>query len=127
MLMGTLTRVVDADRVAKHSARRGATRMRLHSRLTWFVAFGVLAYAASPAGAQQAQGQGAGGASGQVGFSQQVNTPLEAQVTRAEGYVTATSQIRETVKRMLQAARQQRDVVKTLCLTDKLNQIDVGK
>ena len=33
---------------------------------------------------------------------------------------------RSTVRRMLEEARAQRDVIKTLCLDDKLNQIDVA-
>ena len=33
---------------------------------------------------------------------------------------------RQTVRRMLEEARAQRDVIKTLCLDDKLNQIDVA-
>ena len=33
---------------------------------------------------------------------------------------------RSTVRRMLEEARKQRDVIKTLCLDDKLNQIDVA-
>lgn len=33
---------------------------------------------------------------------------------------------RQTVRRMLEEARAQRDVIKTLCLDDKLNQVDVA-
>jgi len=107
--------------------------MRLTSRLTWFVAIAVLGYAASPADAQTAPappppsgGTGGAGFDTQVGFQQRVNISPEDQVATFNAHLAYAAQARDTVQKQLQAARQQRDVVKILCLNDKLNQIDVA-
>jgi hypothetical protein len=52
-------------------------------------------------------------------------TPLQ-MVAEAEKYVPAMEQGQGNVKRSLLEARAQRDVVKVLCLSDKLSQIDVA-
>jgi uncharacterized protein YqeY len=43
----------------------------------------------------------------------------------AKQHMSSMDQVRSRVRRQLETARKQRDVVKTLCLNDKLNQIDV--
>jgi len=48
------------------------------------------------------------------------------QVAEAKNYVRKMETIRATIQRDLEGARGQNDVVKTLCLDDKLNQIDVA-
>jgi hypothetical protein len=103
--------------------------------MKWFVALAVLGYSASPAGAQTAS-NGAGtapvgqsaqvGASGQVGFQGRVSLTPEQQAAEAESIVSFASNASQTVGRRLQSARQQHDVVKTLCLNDKLSQVDVA-
>jgi hypothetical protein len=62
---------------------------------------------------------------GQVGF--QRNAALSPQEMIAEGIATVTrmQNASATVGRQLTQARGARDVVKTLCLNDKLSQIDV--
>lgn len=61
----------------------------------------------------------------QAGVARQVTlSPLE-QVAQAEGFVSRMDSTRNNVRRQLETARTQRDVVKVLCLNDKLNQIDV--
>jgi hypothetical protein len=102
--------------------------MRFRSRLRWFVAVAVLGYAASPAGAQTPSSGGppAGPSSGQVGFQGRVNLTPEQQVAEAETVSSFISNASQVVSRRLQAARQEHDVVKTLCLNDKLSQIDVA-
>jgi hypothetical protein len=52
-------------------------------------------------------------------------TPAE-QLAKAKTYIATMEASREKVARMLDEARLQRDVVKTLCLNDKLNQLDVA-
>jgi hypothetical protein len=52
-------------------------------------------------------------------------TPQE-QVAQGNATVAKITIAAATVRRMLEQARAQRDVVKTLCLNDKLNQIDVA-
>jgi len=46
--------------------------------------------------------------------------------TVSNGYLVKMDQGAATVRTQLTQAREQRDVVKVLCLNDKLNQIDVG-
>src|SRR5947209_18983180 len=106
--MGSLTRLVDAVRVATHSARRGANSMRLTSRLTWFVAIAVLGYAASPADAQTAPappppsgGTGGAGFDTQVGFQQRVNISPEDQVATFNAHLAYAAQARDTVQTQL--------------------------
>ncbi|HRI67479.1 MAG TPA: hypothetical protein PK156_24715 [Polyangium sp.] len=48
------------------------------------------------------------------------------QVFAAAEILDRMDSARSTVRRMLEEARKQRDVIKTLCLDDKLNQIDVA-
>ena len=62
----------------------------------------------------------------EVGAQRDVQlTPLQ-MVAEAEKYVPSMEQGQTSVKRSLSEARSQRDVVKVLCLNDKLSQIDVA-
>jgi len=61
-----------------------------------------------------------------AGLSRQVNLTPAEQLTQADASLVRMESSRTTVRRQLEQARAQRDVVKTLCLNDKLNQIDVG-
>lgn len=58
--------------------------------------------------------------------AKQVNLSMADQVQAAETYLQNMESTRENIRRDLEDARQQRDVVKTLCLNDKLNQLDVA-
>jgi hypothetical protein len=49
-----------------------------------------------------------------------------AQPASASEVIVRMDSSRHTVRRMLEEARSQRDVIKTLCLDDKLNQMDVA-
>ena len=60
------------------------------------------------------------------GLSRQVNLTPAEQLQQAESSLARMESSRTTVRRQLEQARAQRDVVKTLCLNDKLNQIDVA-
>jgi len=62
----------------------------------------------------------------EAGMAKQVNLSTADQVQAADGYVQNMETTRENIRRNLEDARQQRDVVKTLCLNDKLNQLDVA-
>ena len=57
--------------------------------------------------------------------SQRPLTPAE-QLTQAEAVLNRMESARQGVHRQLEAARNARDVVKVLCLNDKLTQIDVA-
>jgi hypothetical protein len=118
--------------------------MRLRSNLKWIIAAALVAYASSPAGAQpgppspsgpggngnqagQLGNAGAGGAAdAQVGFQRrQILTPAE-QLNQTDAMMTRMEGAANGVRKQLQQAREQRDVVKTLCLNDKLSQADVA-
>lgn len=61
-----------------------------------------------------------------LGLQQRVGLSPAEQASEAQEAIARMDASRSTVRRMLEEARSQRDVVKTLCLDDKLNQIDVA-
>ena len=77
------------------------------------------------AGVAAAQAGGADAADAQAGVARQVTLSPQEQVAQADAMVTRMESARTGVRRQLEAARAERDVVKVLCLNDKLNQIDV--
>ncbi len=50
----------------------------------------------------------------------------QQQVAQSQAFIAGMENVRGSIRRELSDARQQRDVVKTLCLNDKLNQVDVA-
>lgn len=60
------------------------------------------------------------------GAIRNVNLTPQEELTQTESFLVRMDASRTGVRRMLEGARAQRDVVKTLCLNDKLNQIDVA-
>jgi hypothetical protein len=56
----------------------------------------------------------------------EVDLPPEQQLSLAHSYLSKMDQGTTTVRAALEQARAAKDVVKTLCLNDKLNQIDVA-
>ena len=62
----------------------------------------------------------------QVGTSKQVTVSSGDQLAQSDGFLSRMDGARTAVRRQLESARASRDVVKTLCLNDKLNQIDVA-
>lgn len=104
--------------------------MRVRAAWKWLFAFGVLAIAAGPAGAQPSGAPPAGGtgtgASGSVGFERKTQLTGQEQLVEATKHMGRMEQAAGGVRKMLEEARKQRDVVKTLCLNDKLSQIDVA-
>jgi hypothetical protein len=107
--------------------------MSVRSATKWIFAFGVLALAAGPAGAQP---QGNGGATstpgasaqadGQVGFQRKTSLTPQEQLGESMKHLARMDGAASGVRKMLEEARRERDVVKTLCLNDKLSQIDVA-
>lgn len=109
--------------------------MRVRSSWKLVFAFAVLSYAASPAGAQTpaaTPSPGAGATAGAdanggtVGFQRKTSLTPQEQLGESAKHVARMEQSAAGVRKMLEAARKQRDVVKTLCLNDKLSQIDVA-
>lgn len=58
--------------------------------------------------------------------SRQVSLSPQEEAAQAESFIGRMEGARSVVQRQLETARSQRDVVKTLCLSDKLTQIDVA-
>ncbi len=65
-------------------------------------------------------------AAAQAGLARQVNLSPVEQMAQADGIIARMDAAGTMVRRQLDTARKQRDVVKTLCLNDKLNQLDVA-
>jgi hypothetical protein len=61
-----------------------------------------------------------------VGFQKKAQLTPQEQLEDANNKIAKMESIAASVRKMLEQARQARDVVKTLCLNDKLNQIDVA-
>jgi hypothetical protein len=79
----------------------------------------------------QAQGQSGGASTGgaadaQVGFQHKQQLTPQEELAQADAVLTRMDQASGTVRRQLERARTARDVVKSLCLNDKLSQIDVA-
>ena len=81
---------------------------------------------ATPAGATPAGAAPGGGIDASGGLSRQVNIPPAEQVAQSSADLSRMEAARDTVRRQLMDARAQRDVVKTLCLNDKLSQLNVA-
>lgn len=106
--------------------------MRVRSAMKWIFAFGALALVGGPAGAQQADSGNAAApatpqtADGQVGFQRKTVLSPQEQLDEAQKHLARMEGAAGNVRKMLEEARRQRDVVKTLCLNDKLSQVDVA-
>lgn len=92
----------------------------------------MLAYLVSSEGGAGAQPAQAGtpnmppAESGTVGFQRKTSLTPQEQLAESGRHLARMEQAGAGVRRMLEEARKQRDVVKTLCLNDKLSQIDVA-
>ena len=73
-----------------------------------------------------AQGQGPAVPDAVAGTTRQVTLTPAEQMTQSEAFLARMDGARSGVRRQLETARAQRDIVKTLCLNDKLNQLDVA-
>jgi hypothetical protein len=77
-------------------------------------------------GIAAAQAQGSSPPDATAGRTVNVNLSPAEELSQSEGFLTRMDASRTGVRRQLETARAQRDVVKTLCLNDKLNQLDVA-
>lgn len=62
----------------------------------------------------------------ELGAQREVTLTPEQMVAEAKGFLPAMDRAATVVRRMLADAREKRDVVRVLCLNDKLNQIDLA-
>jgi hypothetical protein len=98
-----------------------------HQRILGFTAVTAFAVLIGH-GIAAAQAQGAPPAvpDATAGLTRQVNLTPAEELAQSESFLTRMDASRTGVRRQLETARAQRDVVKTLCLNDKLNQLDVA-
>ncbi len=100
---------------------------RLGSGLRWIVAGAVVLGASGSAIAQQGTAPASPPApSPSLGFERRPQLSPQDELTQADAIISRMTQAAATVRRQLDTARQARDVVKSLCLSDKLSQIDVA-
>jgi hypothetical protein len=62
----------------------------------------------------------------QAGLERQVSLTPQEQTAQADMHMARMESARDNVRRALMGAREERDVVKTLCLNDKLSQLNVA-
>ena len=87
---------------------------------------GITTFVLAVAGSATAQPASGGPApDAQVGFQRRVQLSPQDELNEATSAISRMEQASGTVSRQLEQARTSRDVVKTLCLNDKLSQIDV--
>jgi len=104
--------------------------MVLRTKWKWGLAAAVVV-AAAGAAAQPTAGAGPAApappkADAQVGFQRNAQLSPQQELAESDTAIARMEQGSATVRSMLAQAREQRDVVKTLCLNDKLSQIDVA-
>jgi hypothetical protein len=99
--------------------------MRPVTSLRWLA---VAAFVLGVSGSATAQSGGgaAPGGDAQVGFERKATLSSKDQLSQADAILTRLDQASGAVRRQLERARTSRDVVKSLCLNDKLSQIDVA-
>jgi hypothetical protein len=97
--------------------------MRSRATLRWI---GIAALVLGATGSATAQPAGGGGADAQVGFQRNAQLSTQDELSQSQSALSRMDQAAGTVRRQLEQARGARDVVKTLCLNDKLSQIDVA-
>jgi hypothetical protein len=96
----------------------------------WMVTGALVLGAAGSATAQSGPGATTGGgtasADAQVDFSRRAQLTPQEQLERADQILARMEQASTAIRHQLEQARAQRDVVKSLCLNDKLSQVDVA-
>jgi hypothetical protein len=97
--------------------------MRIGASLWWI---GVGTATLGLTGAAVAQPRSLAGARSQVGFERTPQLSPSDELAQADATVARMDQSSTTIRRQLDAARQGRDVVRSLCLSDKLSQVDVA-
>jgi hypothetical protein len=87
---------------------------------------GISVFVLGIAGSATAQPSNGVAPDAQVGFERRAQLSPQDELNQSEGSIVRMEQIGNTVRHQLEQARASRDVVKTLCLNDKLSQIDVA-
>jgi hypothetical protein len=102
---------------------------RLGSGLRWVAAASIVLAVSGSAVAQSTGGTAAPpppAPNPQLGFERRPQLSPADEVAQADAVIARMNGAATTVRRQLDTARQQHDVVKSLCLSDKLSQVDVA-
>jgi hypothetical protein len=99
---------------------------RLRATLRWIATTTFVLASAGSATAQPASGAATADTGAQVGFERRPQLSLQEELSQSDVVLARIDQGAAAVRRQLEGARAARDVVKTLCLNDKLSQIDVA-
>jgi hypothetical protein len=99
---------------------------RLGPGLRWLTVGAVVLGASGSATAQPGGANGSPSPSPQLGFERRPQLSPQDEQTQADAILSRMNQASATVRRQLDTAREARDVVKSLCLSDKLSQLDVA-
>jgi hypothetical protein len=97
--------------------------MRIGAGL-WWIGVGVAMLGLT--GSAIAQPGSSAAANGQVGFERAPQLSPQDELAQADATIARMDQSSTTIRRQLDGARQGRDVVRALCLSDKLSQVDVA-
>jgi hypothetical protein len=98
--------------------------MRAAASVRWVAVTALVLGVTGSATAQSGNASATGDA--QVGFDRRVQLSTKDELVQADTILTRLDQASGAVRRQLERARTARDVVKSLCLNDKLSQIDVA-
>ncbi len=99
--------------------------MRFGAGLKW-VGAGALVLCVAGSATAQPGGGGAAGGNAQLGFEKKQQLSPQEAGTQAATILQRMDSAASTVRHQLDVARQARDIVKSLCLSDKLSQIDAA-
>ncbi len=100
--------------------------MAVFSAYRWVAIAAAVVGVAGSAAAQQAGGQAPQPAPvSSVGFERQPQLSPQEELAQADTILARIDAAAATVRRQLESARDARDAVKTLCMNDKLSQVDV--
>jgi hypothetical protein len=97
--------------------------MGVRANLKWVAFVTFVIGAGGSAAAQPTTGSAAGA---QVGFERRPQLSPQEELAQADVILARIDAAAGTVRRQLETARAARDVVRTLCLNDKLSQVDVA-
>lgn len=93
---------------------------RLGASLMWAASVALLL------GAGSATAQGGASGPPQVGFERSPRLSPQDELAQSQLVLSKIEHTSAVIRKQLDAARQARDVVKSLCLSDKLSQVDVA-
>lgn len=101
-------------------------RVTVRSVMLTAMVLGVASSATAQPAASNQPAVPAPPSNGQVGFERRPTLSPQEELVQADTMIAKMDQASATVRHQLDAARQGRDVVRSLCLSDKLSQVDVS-